>query len=66
MIARLACIMAVLMVTAAVPAAADTTSVTPDATLDCRDPIGGFVHLPTEDYEGFDQALLRPRREHDP
>ena len=38
MTSRLACVVALLLVASAVPAAADATSVTPTAALDCADP----------------------------
>jgi hypothetical protein len=46
----------VLLVGSALPATADATSVTPTATLDCRDPIGGFIDPPA-DYERFDDQV---------
>jgi hypothetical protein len=57
-IARLALVVVTLVVAAALPAASDTTSVTKTATLDCRDPIGGFIDPPAE-YQRFgDQIAL--------
>ena len=58
MIVRLTCVVALPVVAAIVPAGAATTSVSPSATLDCKDPIGGFIDPPA-DYERFgDQVAL--------
>jgi hypothetical protein len=65
MICRAVWIMALVVVGSPVPAGADTTRVTPTATLDCRDPIGGYIDPPATYRQFGDQVALVTSRTSD-
>ncbi len=60
MIARVACAVVIVLVATMLPAGADATGVTPTATLDCTDPIGGSSP-PRSETVGNRVALLTTR-----
>jgi hypothetical protein len=65
MIRRAVWFAAVVVVGSAVPAGADTTRVTRSATLDCRDPIGGYIDPPAGYRRFGDQVALVTSRASD-
>ncbi|HEY3671013.1 MAG TPA: hypothetical protein VGN51_08765 [Acidimicrobiia bacterium] len=65
MVARLACVVAVVLAIAtAVPAGADTLTPTPTATLDCANPLAGGPR-PRSEVVGNQVALLTSRSRRD-